>query len=208
MRTFVYVDAFNLYYGCLRKTPYRWLDLRKLCTLLFPKNDLVKIKYFTALASARPDNPELPLRQQTYIRALRTLPELSIHFGHYLTHEVMMRQVVPRRARPKYVKVLKTEEKGSDVNLATHLVSDAYEEAFDTAVVITNDSDLLEPIRLVTGRLRKRVGVVNPHEHPSMVLVQSATFVKQIRKGVLVASQFADQLVDGKGMFERPLRWK
>ena len=59
----------------------------------------------------------------------------------------------------------KTEEKGSDVNLASHLVRDAYQQAFQVAVLITNDSDLAEPVRIVRQELNLPVGVLNPHQH-------------------------------------------
>src|SRR6266540_753040 len=61
MRTNVYVDAFNLYYGCLKGTPYRWLDLAALCRRLLPNDEINRIRYFTALVSARPDDPQEPI---------------------------------------------------------------------------------------------------------------------------------------------------
>jgi len=90
LKTHVYVDGFNLYYGCLRGTPHRGLDLAEFCRLMLPDNDVRRIKYFTARIGARPDDPVKPSRQQLYLRALRTLPNLEIHFGHYLTHKVGM----------------------------------------------------------------------------------------------------------------------
>jgi hypothetical protein len=81
MRANVYVDAFNLYYGCLRGTPYRWLDLAALCRRLLPNDEINRIRYFTALVSARSDDPQEPQRQLTYLRALRTIPNLSITPG-------------------------------------------------------------------------------------------------------------------------------
>ena len=57
MRTNVYIDGFNLYYGCLKGTPYRWLDLRKHCELLLPKHQIQRIRYFTAMVTARPQDP-------------------------------------------------------------------------------------------------------------------------------------------------------
>ncbi len=120
--TNVYVDGFNLYYGALRNSPYRWLNLETLCQLLLPKNVIGQIKYFTALVSARPTDPHQPVRQQLYLRALATLPKVSVHLGHFLTHDVTMALVVPPGQPQKYAKVIKTEEKGSDVNLATHCI--------------------------------------------------------------------------------------
>src|SRR3977135_1943982 len=89
-RTIVYVDGFNLYYGSLKPTPYKWLDVGRLCALMLPQDDIVAINYYTALVSARPGNPSAPSDQQVYLRALRTIPNLSITYGHFLTHSVPM----------------------------------------------------------------------------------------------------------------------
>ena len=67
MKTNVYVDGFNLYYRCLRNTPYKWLDIHKLCQLILPKNSIHRIRYFTALVDARPNDPAQPQRQQAYL---------------------------------------------------------------------------------------------------------------------------------------------
>ena len=207
MRTYVYVDAFNLYYGCLKRTPYRWLNLETMCELLLPKNDVQRIKYFTAHVGERPDSPGQQARQQLYLRALATLPKVEVHLGHYLSHEVSMPLANPPAKGPRFVRVIKTEEKGSDVNLATHLISDAYEDRLDVAVLITNDSDLLGPVQLVSSRLGKKVGILNPQKHPAFVLRNAATFFKQIREGVLATSQFPDQLSDSVGSFHKPATW-
>ena len=74
MRTHVYVDGFNLYYGCVRGTPYKWLDIAELFRRLLPPNDLRAIKYFTARVQARPGEADKPTRQDAYLRALSTLP--------------------------------------------------------------------------------------------------------------------------------------
>ena len=111
---------------------------------MLPKNTIHQIKYFTALVSARPNDPDQPVRQQTFLRAQRTIPNLSIIYGHYLSNETTMRLAHPVAGASPYVRVIKTEEKGSDVNLATHLLTDGFRGAYDIAVVITNDSDLLD----------------------------------------------------------------
>jgi len=80
-KTYVYIDGFNLYYGALRGTPFRWLDLGKLCELLLPGNDVQAIKYFTALVKSTPSALQQPVRQQTYLRALRTIPRCSVTLG-------------------------------------------------------------------------------------------------------------------------------
>lgn len=207
MKVNIYIDAFNLFYGCLRKTPYRWLDLLKLSQTLLPKDQLNEIKYFTALVSARPNDPDKPIRQQTYIRALQTIPNLSVIYGHFLSHNITMRLASPAVGQSPYVTVVKTEEKGSDVNLATHLLHDGHLGRYELAVVVSNDSDLLEPIRIVTQELGLPVGLFNPHKHPSRELIKHAHFVKNIRKGVLKHCQFPNVMTDANGTFHKPLVW-
>ncbi len=203
-KTIIYVDGFNLYYGCLKGTAYRWLNILQLCQRLLPTHDVRQIKYFTALVSPRPSNPDQATRQQTYLRALQTIPNLEIIYGHFLSHEIMMPLAPPRTG---YVKVIKTEEKGSDVNIAVHLVSDAFRNAFEAAVVVSNDSDLLTPIKFVKEELGKLVGILNPQKHPSTVLTANAHFVKNIRTNVLMNSQFPAALADAKGIFTKPPSW-
>jgi hypothetical protein len=133
----VYVDGFNLYYGALKRTPYKWLDLSKLCDAMLPADTVQRIYYYTARVSARPYNATAPVDQQIYLRALRTIPNLMITYGHFLTHSVRMplSGVTPLQR----VWVDKTEEKGSDVNLAAHLIRDAFLKRFEVAVLISWD---------------------------------------------------------------------
>ncbi len=205
MKINVYVDGFNLYYGAIKKTPYRWLDLLAMCQLLFPNDQINKIKYFTARVSARPTDPDQPIRQATYWRALQTISNLSIIEGSFLVKPVMM--PVANTNPQRYERVIKTEEKGSDVNLAVHLLNDAYKKDYELAVMVTNDSDLLEPMRIVKQELNLPVGLVNPHKNPSFDLRKHATFIKQLRKGVLQNSQFPTSLTDQNGTFHKPTTW-
>ena len=200
----IYVDGFNLYYGALKNTPYRWLDLAKLCRIMLPRDTISQIKYFTALVNPRPTDPDQLTRQQIYLRALQTIPNLEIIYGHFLTHEIMMPLALPESG---YVKVIKTEEKGSDVNLALHLLSDGYKNAYDVAVIVSNDSDLLLPVQFVKKELGKKIGILNPQKHPSKVLIANADFVKNIRRGVLSKSLFPTTLTDSQGTFTKPATW-
>jgi hypothetical protein len=138
------------------------------------------------------------------LRALQTIPNLQIIYGHFLSHEIMMPLAPPRTG---HVKVIKTEEKGSDVNIAVHLVSDGLRNAYDAAVIVSNDSDLLPPIKFVKEELGKFVGILNPQKHPSVVLSTTANFIKNIRAGVLANSQFPARLTDAKGNFTKPAGW-
>lgn len=207
MKTNIYIDGFNLYYGAVKRSPYKWLNLDRMCQLLLPQNQINKIKYFTALVNARPNDPQQPIRQQTYLRSLRTIPHLEIIEGHFLTSEVSMLVAGSPPNAPRYARVIKTEEKGSDVNLATHLLNDGYKKDYEMAVVITNDSDLLEPIRIVRYELNLPVGLLNPHKRPSRALLPHVNFIKQIRQGVLAASQFPGKLTDAQGTFHKPASW-
>jgi uncharacterized LabA/DUF88 family protein len=208
MNTFVYIDGFNLYYGAVKGTPYKWLDIHRLCQLLLPKNRILKIRYFTALVTARPGDPDQPNRQQIYLRALKTIPRLEIIYGHFLEHEVKMPLAGSPPGKPKYARVIRTEEKGSDVNIAAHLINDGYKGSYRVAILVTNDSDLVEPIKIVRNELKLSVGVLNPRPaSPSHELQKFATFVKPIRKGALAASQFPAVLKDSTGTFHKPPIW-
>lgn len=200
----VYIDGFNLYYGAVKNSPFKWLNLAALCQRMLPGDAIQTIEYFTARVSARPNDPDVPTRQQIYLRALRTIPNLSIVYGHFLTHPCRM--TLTGQPNQK-VWVDKTEEKGSDVNIATHLLRDAFHKRFETGVLVTNDSDLLEPVRVVRHDIGLPIGILNPHPHHSKVLVAEATFMKRVRQSDLVACQFAPTLTDGKGQFHKPATW-
>ncbi len=211
-RVIVYVDGFNLYYGCLQGTPYRWLDLGTLCSRLLPNDHVVGIKYFTARVGPRPWNPKKSQAQEIYLRALRTVPNLSIHFGHFLTFEVSARLVKPpSAAKSPFRRVWKTEEKGSDVNLASHLLIDGFRARYDLAAVISNDSDLKEPVEFVRHDLQAPVGILNPHRRRSWALsphdLPLGSFYKPIRTGALAGSLFPDTLADQNGSFSKPPGW-
>ena len=209
MRTRVYVDGYNLYYACLRRSPHKWLNILHLVQSQLPKNQIDKVRYFTARVSARPNDPGQPQRQETYFRALATVPEVEIHFSHFLTHEVTMPDAVSwQQGLYKPVRVIKTEEKGSDVNLATWLLIDAADGLFDVAVVISNDSDLKEPIRLVRERFGKRIVLLSSRQtRISGALKPLADFIKQFGPGALAAAQFPEKLNDAVGTITKPKGW-
>jgi hypothetical protein len=161
-----------------------------------------------ALVTARPKDPDQANRQQVTLRALRTIPDLEIIYGHFLEHEIMMPLANPPVNGHRTVRVIKTEEKGSDVNIAAHLINDGYRSRYQAAVIISNDSDLVEPVKMVRQALNLPVGILNLIQaHPSHELRKAATFVKPIRKGVLAVSQFPPRLKDSTGEFFKPPTW-
>lgn len=207
-RTIVYVDGFNLYYGSLRKTPYKWLDLKRLFTkLLSSQQNIVEIKYFTARISARAENDKSPDRQKLYLTALsHHIPELTIYYGHYLRNKVMAKVCNPP---PPYIQVFKTEEKGSDVNLALHILNDAWANKFDCAVLVSNDSDLVEALRFLKEDHKKKIGLIVPgddkYRRVSNELKRYATFTHRISKKLLSESQLPNEIPGTQ--FYKPNEW-
>lgn len=175
--------------------------------VIFPRNRIAKIKYFAARILPRPTDPDQPTRQKTYLRALRTIPNFEIYYGHFLTHPVRMPLANPPPGQNPFVEVLKTEEKGSDVNLATELLNDAFHNRFECAIVVSGDSDLLAPIRVVMNEMKRPVGVLNPQRNPCRVLEAAATFYRHVRKSSLARSQFPPALEDATGTITKPAAW-
>ena len=128
MKTVIYIDGFNLFYSAVKGTPLRWLNPVALVGRAFPRNQIVGTKYFTAKVRALPNNPGQPIRQLMFWRALLTLPNLRIIEGDFRTREVLAPVVSPP---PNFIKVFKTEEKGSDVNLAAHLLLDGFRHNYE-----------------------------------------------------------------------------
>ena len=187
MRTNVYVDGLNLYYRALRDTPYRWLDLGELARLLLPRHDLGRIRYFTAIVTSRPDDPTQAQRQQAYLRALQTLPNLTIHYGHFLAKTKRRPLARQPRMGSRTVEILDMEEKGSDVNLACYLLLDGFKDEYEMAVVISNDSDLQLPIKMARTSVGKQLGVFDPSRRRSFELHGAASWYRPLRRGPLSA---------------------
>ena len=214
MITNVYIDGFNLYYRALKRaSQYKWLDLAKLSQALLPTHQINRVRYFTAILDERPDDPNQQYRQQVYLRALETIPNLSMHYGQFRTRNMRRPLAESIAGFDGVVLVKNTEEKGTDVNLASYLLIDGYERDYEQALVISNDSDLALPIRMVRDRLNLPVGVVNPNTSRSSQLVpvelrEAATFLRQIRLNALRDSQFPDSLTDDTGVFTKPAVWE
>ena len=159
MRTNVYIDGFNFYYGCAKGTAHKWLDFGAFCRASLPGDTINHIRYFTALVVADPSNPQTPVRQEVYLRALATVPNFSIHQGRFFKVTKRGELVDPRIPGMTRVTIRTWEEKVSDVSIATHLGADGFRGDFEQAVVISNDSDLVEPIILVRNELHLPVHV-------------------------------------------------
>lgn len=163
MKLNVYIDGFNVYYGAVRGTPYKWLDLRALCERALSNHAVHRVKYFTADVKPRPNDPDQPNRQKAYLNALTCLPNVTIHKGLFKAGTRRLPLAPGEPNHPRTVSVMYFEEKGSDVNLATELLMDAFRNDFEGAVVLSDDSDLIAPIRAIRQLLQVPVGVMNPY---------------------------------------------
>jgi uncharacterized LabA/DUF88 family protein len=154
---------------------------------------------------------DIHVRQSVYLEALKTNPKIEVIFGHFLTNNVWMVKAADEGKtleKIKKVQVIKTEEKGSDVNLASHLLLDGFKNRYDTAAVITNDSDLKLPISMVKNELGKTVGVICPHEKPSKALLKVPSFFKTIKGSTLLECQLPDRIQVGERFIHKPKAWK
>ena len=216
-RTIVYIDGFNLYYRALRGTSHRWLDIAALSAAALPSSSRIeRVNYYTARISGRTD-PTAPARQHAYLRALQNLPLVAIHYGNFLATKKWAGLVQPPELRPSFplpvgaapvvAYVWKTEEKGSDVNLGVHLVRDAFLKSFDEAAILTNDTDLVEPVRIVTQEVGLPVTLLTPVSNPSVSLARVASHVRHIGP-YLGPCHLSDPITLPNGQVVRkPLGW-
>lgn len=198
-----YIDGFNLYFGLKDKgwRKYYWLNLQELCLRLTPNHQqLVKVRYFTARISG--PNNDKRLRQKTYLQALETLPLVEIHYGHYLAH--------PQKCLKCGHTFTRFSEKKSDVNLAVAMLTDALDDLYDIAVVISADSDLVPAIDAIRKHApNKRIGLLSPPERGSAALKNCCHFyVGSLGEAVIRKSQFSDNVTSKTGYpLTRPGHW-
>ena len=197
-----YIDGFNLFYGLRAKgwKRYYWLDLGQLIgNLLRPGDQLVAIRYFTARVLPEPNDKAKPNRQNTYLKALATVPNLTIHLGYFLSKQKSCFQC--GAAIQTY------EEKMTDVNIAVSLLVDAQAGLFDKAMVVSGDSDLWGPISEVRNRFAgKEVVVAFPPARVSRQL-QSGGRSFIIGRGILQKSQLPQQVTTASGVVTKPATW-
>ncbi len=205
---------------------YKWLNLLELSCWLRPSDIIERIKYFTALVEKRTDDPDQQKRQRLYWRALDTLGCVERIEGRFtrwvkflpLAGSVATLKLLQKRGcnvvgiKPQMAEVVRSEEKGSDVNLATHLLHDAHQpdsaKTFEVALVLSTDSDLVEAIRLVTRDVGRSVYVCKPQPRNRTTKLDGvATGVFDLKTRDLQASLFPPTLTDARGTFQKPANW-
>jgi len=141
-RSIIYIDGFNLYYGAVKNTPWKWLDMEKYFSLLLPHDDIQAIKYFTAniLGSHKAN-------QKVYIKALSTLNKVQIIYGlfKYKKIKCLVKNCNHQGSRLFNV----PEEKRTDVNIAIHMIKDVINDKCDRLIVVSGDSDLVPAVKAV-----------------------------------------------------------
>ena len=141
-KSIIYIDGFNLYYGALKNTKWKWLNLDKFFSLLRQDDDIIKIKYFTAIIN-KPSKPE----QNEYLSALSTLSNLEIILGKFKNKRV---KCLVDQCKYKGRRLFQmSEEKRTDVNIALHMVTDIINEDIERLVLISGDSDLVPALRMI-----------------------------------------------------------
>ena len=170
--------------------------------ILNQEYEIRDVHFFSAKVHGRRDHDQ-PNRQEIYFRALRKIPQIGFHMGYFLSFPQKMMAVESWPTGNKFHKVMRTEEKGSDLNLATQLLVDA----FDVAVIISNDGDLKSPISAVRNRFEKTIGII-PHPRLNRRLKPLAHFTQTIPYKALEMAQFTDEMEDATGVFRKPKSWR
>ena len=193
-KVIAYIDGFNLYYRALKQTKWKWLDLEALVKNLMPNHEILKIRYFTAIVK----NKEHELRQNAYLKALesRLNSKIEIHKGLF------------KEKGKTYI------EKQSDVSLGTYIIYDAFKLNYDCVLLISNDSDFYEPIKIVKTQLNKIVIVANPDRKKGFsynFLELKDSFgisLKKIRMKALEKSQLPNPVILSNGKeIKKPNSW-
>lgn len=203
-RVIAYIDGFNLYYGMKQSNwnSLLWLDVQLLTkSFLKDTQKLVYTNYFTS----RIDNsdPSKQARQKEYLEALETLSDFEIHYGKYTNQDRTC-----RRCGHTYPH---SGEKMTDVNIACGLLTDAFEDRYDTAILITGDSDLIPPIELIHAihkNKNKRVIVAFPPNRHNLSVAEVSNISFVIGKNRLKKSQLPDKIIKPDGYtLNRPFTW-
>ena len=202
-RSTVYIDGFNFYYGVIKNTGHKWLDLQKFFTLLRQADDIQGIRYFTALV----DGPDRA-HQGTYLRALATLPLVQVILGRFKLKRIKC-QIGCSHAGNRLFDV--PEEKRTDVNIAVRMVDDAYRNLADRFILVSGDSDLVPAVTLLRD-MGKEVLVYIPVRDEmrgaAVELRSVATRAKSLPLSLLHHSHLPSQVPDGNGgTIAKPSGW-
>ncbi|MEN9599293.1 MAG: hypothetical protein RL596_1612 [Bacteroidota bacterium] len=200
-RVVAYIDGFNLYFGMKQNgNDSLWLNVQALVKSLLKANQqLVYTKYFTSRVR---NNPDKEKRQKIYIEALETLADCDIIYGHYQSHIEKCRKC--GHTYPY------SNEKMTDVNIAVSMMEDAFADKYETAFLISGDSDLIPPVNSIHQLFpQKRVFVAFPPNRFNVSVKNAAKGSMTIGKSSLRNTQFNNSLVNTSSyLIKRPEEWQ
>ena len=179
-------------------------------SLLSPNQELIAVKYFSAQIGAEFSSPDKPFRQKIYLEALKTNPKITVKLGYFSTHEVQMPKADDfRKGMITLVDVVKTEEKGTDVNLAVQMAVDAIRDEFDYAMLFSNDSDMAYALQIASQECKKKVGLYIARKAVSFkVLRKNAFYIRTITPSILASHQLPDEIKTPSGrLIKKPNDW-
>ena len=202
-RTIVYIDGFNLYYGAVKGTPFKWLNLQRYFTSIRQADEIVAIKYFTAMVRGSAET-----RQRTYLAALATCPLVEVVLGAFKNRRVTCSYSDCATTTPGDRRFSMPEEKRTDVNIAIYMIDDAYQDECDNLVLVTGDSDLVPAVKLIRSRFQsKRVTLYVPARVPQRghaVELRTAAHVDRLLPlNMMPKMQFPARVADGSGNSNR-----
>jgi len=199
-RVIVYIDGFNLYFG-MKDAGFnqcKWLNVEKLVrSYLTANQELIEIKYFTSRIT---NNPQKQKRQTTYLEAIETT-EVKIIYGLYKAKQIECDNCGHNWNI--------SNEKMTDVNIATHIIIDAFHDKYDTAILISGDSDLVPPIKAVHQNFpNKVVSVFFPPNRHNNTVAGAAKGSQIIGRKKLIDSQFEENVKKKDGfILHKPTDW-
>lgn len=227
MKTTVYIDGYNLFYGCLKHSQDKWLDLYSLFAGVLrtqnPASELVDIKFFTADIKAKvaSHGDDAMIAQQTYHRALVALypDKINIFKGFYTLEKARLLAYQQPPNKSQRVDVWKLEEKQTDVNIALAAYRDAARGDVEQLVFVSNDTDLepaLAAIREDFGQ-QHTIGLVLPmrktsrgihHRAGNQRLSVLANWTRRyLTDEELVAAQMPVIIPTRKKPIHKPIYW-
>lgn len=181
-----FIDGFNLYHSIKENAKEcKWLDLHSLCKKFILEGESIQdIFYFTALPTWNADKTN---KHKIYIKALRT---------KFITPVYGKFKIVSKCCHLCGKLYPTHEEKQSDVNIAMFLFAEAMKDSFDTAIIISGDSDLIPPIRMLQEHFpSKKIGVLIPYSRCATELKNIADFSSKIKKEHLIKSLFPKEII-------------
>ncbi len=201
-KTYFLIDGFNLYHA-LDALPgyrkYKWISLTKLCQCYVSRklDRITGIDYFTTLATW---DPGKVVRHKLFIKAQEN-EAVNVVYGVF-----KRKQKTCRICKKEF---LTFEEKQTDVNIALRLFQLAILDKYDSAIIISGDTDLLPAVKAVQSMFpSRRIGVVIPIGRASEDFKKQADFHFRMKEKHLHSSLFPEHITlsDG-GVLTRPSTW-